>query len=481
MNRRRSKVQAARSPVDRATARRRRRRSELRHQPFDHIYMEGCSIRRAMPRCSRRCPTAVLPRPQAPRRAFARMAPARGFGCIFIPELRAAAARESQRNVWLPIAEALCSTGAGAGVQAQVPRARSRKRFGKPVEQIGRLPDSDPAARPARLSDRHPQRRRRRKAITVQFYLPARHLATRISARSSTRATRAKAEADDANAVRSRERLCLPGVAHQELAQRRTATERDGERVSMMVTYYVADSPLAAALLEGAPHARCRLGFTRTVDCSTGTGESGAPALVSGHAHRPRRRSCRRRPLKDVLAGWLREQGHEVLDLGTNGRESVDYPRFGAMLAEALADRPSRARDRRLRLGHRHFDRRQPRTRVPLRAGSTSRCRPRSPASITTPTRIALGARLIGSDMAKACVTAFLDTDFAGGRHQRRVDQLSQLLAGNRLMATAADLDRDQQLPRARTASSPAGSSETDPAVEDGSAPSSTASRPRSS
>ena len=41
---------------------------------------------------------------------------------------------------------------------------------------------------------------------------------------------------------------------------------------------------------------------------------------------------------------------------------------------------------------------------------------------------IALGARLIGSDMAKACVDAFLDTDFAGGRHQRRVDQLSREL-----------------------------------------------------
>jgi ribose 5-phosphate isomerase B len=35
---------------------------------------------------------------------------------------------------------------------------------------------------------------------------------------------------------------------------------------------------------------------------------------------------------------------------------------------------------------------------------------------------------LIGSDMAKACVLAFLDTGFAGGRHQRRVDLLSQEL-----------------------------------------------------
>ena len=44
---------------------------------------------------------------------------------------------------------------------------------------------------------------------------------------------------------------------------------------------------------------------------------------------------------------------------------------------------------------------------------------------------IAMGARLIGSDMAKACVTAFLDTEFADdlpdgtGRHRRRVDKLS--------------------------------------------------------
>ena len=37
---------------------------------------------------------------------------------------------------------------------------------------------------------------------------------------------------------------------------------------------------------------------------------------------------------------------------------------------------------------------------------------------------IALGARLIGLDMAKACVTAFLTTDFEGGHHQHRVDML---------------------------------------------------------
>ena len=41
--------------------------------------------------------------------------------------------------------------------------------------------------------------------------------------------------------------------------------------------------------------------------------------------------------LKDELARWLSEQGHEVTDLGTNGPESVDYPQYGRKLARAIA------------------------------------------------------------------------------------------------------------------------------------------------
>ena len=50
--------------------------------------------------------------------------------------------------------------------------------------------------------------------------------------------------------------------------------------------------------------------------------------------------------LKDELAAWLREQGHDVTDLGTNGPESVDYPEFGAKLgclsdpAELIGESP---------------------------------------------------------------------------------------------------------------------------------------------
>ena len=42
---------------------------------------------------------------------------------------------------------------------------------------------------------------------------------------------------------------------------------------------------------------------------------------------------------------------------------------------------------------------------------------------------VAMGARLTGVDMAKACVDAFLSTDFAGDRHVRRVDKLSNPIA----------------------------------------------------
>src|SRR3954466_10318172 len=131
--------------------------------------------------------------------------------------------------------------------------------------------------------------------------------------------------------------------------------------------------------------------------------------------------------LKDELARWLRDQGHDVIDLGTNGPESVDYPEYGRKLAQAIANGEA---ERGIAvcgsgIGISIAVNREPRCRCarvddPL---SAQLAREHNDANA-----IALGARLVGSDMAKACVAAFLDTDFAGGRHQRRVDQLSQEL-----------------------------------------------------
>jgi len=128
--------------------------------------------------------------------------------------------------------------------------------------------------------------------------------------------------------------------------------------------------------------------------------------------------------MKDLLADWLRADGHEVIDLGTNGPESVDYPRYGAMLAEALAD--GRA-ERGITvcgsgIGVAIAANRNPACRCAQVAEplSASLARQHNDANA-----IALGARLIGIEMAKACVSAFLTSDFLGGRHQRRVDQLA--------------------------------------------------------
>jgi ribose 5-phosphate isomerase B len=128
--------------------------------------------------------------------------------------------------------------------------------------------------------------------------------------------------------------------------------------------------------------------------------------------------------LKDELARWLGDQGHEVTDLGTNGPESVDYPHYGRLVAEAVA---SGRAERGIAvcgsgIGISIAANREPKCRCarvddPL---SAQLAREHNDANV-----LALGARLIGSDMAKACVGAFLDTSFAGGRHQRRVDQLS--------------------------------------------------------
>jgi ribose 5-phosphate isomerase B len=128
--------------------------------------------------------------------------------------------------------------------------------------------------------------------------------------------------------------------------------------------------------------------------------------------------------MKSELVEWLRGEGHEVLDLGTASTDSVDYPDFGYALAAAIAD--GRA-DRGVALcgsgiGISIAANRNPAARCALVSEplSASLARQHNDANV-----IALGARLIGVEMAKACITAFLQTEFLGDRHQRRVEKLS--------------------------------------------------------
>ena len=128
--------------------------------------------------------------------------------------------------------------------------------------------------------------------------------------------------------------------------------------------------------------------------------------------------------MKTDLAAWLRDEGHDVLDLGPENADRVDYPDFGYRLANAIAagDAEYGVAVCGSGIGISIAVNRNPSCRCALVSEplSASLAREHNNANV-----VALGARLIGPDMAKACVTAFLSTDFAGGRHTGRVEKLS--------------------------------------------------------
>ncbi|MBD3760261.1 ribose 5-phosphate isomerase B [Sphingomonadaceae bacterium G21617-S1] len=128
--------------------------------------------------------------------------------------------------------------------------------------------------------------------------------------------------------------------------------------------------------------------------------------------------------MKANLVQWLRDEGHAVLDLGPDSASSVDYPDFGYKLADALAQGEA-AKGIALcgsGIGISIAVNRHPAARCALVSEMLSArlAREHNDANV-----IAMGARLIGIEQAKACISAFLSTPFAGDRHQRRVDKLT--------------------------------------------------------
>lgn len=130
--------------------------------------------------------------------------------------------------------------------------------------------------------------------------------------------------------------------------------------------------------------------------------------------------------LKTLLAEELRSLGYEVLDLGTDGPDSVDYPDFAAALAEVIAKGRSERgvlvcgtgtgiamaanKHRGIRAAVCHDE-------------TTARlAREHNNANV-----LALGARTTGIEVAKGCLRTFLETQFEGGRHVRRVAKIDSL------------------------------------------------------
>lgn len=132
--------------------------------------------------------------------------------------------------------------------------------------------------------------------------------------------------------------------------------------------------------------------------------------------------------LKALLRDWLLEEGYEVADLGPEAAASVDYPDYGYDLAAVVAEGTA---DFGIALcgsgiGISIAVNRNPNVRCALVSEplSAALAREHNDANV-----IALGARLIGPDLARACVATFLSTEFVDaedprGRHQRRVAKL---------------------------------------------------------
>lgn len=120
----------------------------------------------------------------------------------------------------------------------------------------------------------------------------------------------------------------------------------------------------------------------------------------------------------------MEAMGHKVVDLGTDSTESVDYPDFGYAMARAI--RKGEADCGVLvcgsGIGISIAANRFPEVRAALvhDALGARLSRQHNDANV-----VCFGDRLIGVEVAKDALRVFLDTEFEGGRHQRRVDKLT--------------------------------------------------------
>lgn len=130
--------------------------------------------------------------------------------------------------------------------------------------------------------------------------------------------------------------------------------------------------------------------------------------------------------MKEILKRELEAKGIPVLDLGTHGSESVDYPDFAAAMALALKDGGAKRGVLicGTGIGISIAANRFPHVRAALvhDAFGARLCRQHNDANV-----LVMGGRTTGIEVAKECLSLFLSTEFEGGRHARRVDKLSHL------------------------------------------------------
>jgi len=131
-------------------------------------------------------------------------------------------------------------------------------------------------------------------------------------------------------------------------------------------------------------------------------------------------------PLKEYLKTWLIGRGYDVVDLGTQSAESVDYPDFAVGVSSAVTAGKA---DRGILVCGTGIGMAMAANKLPgVRAATCSDAftarmsREHNDANV-----LALGARITSREAAIEILELWLDTDFAGGRHARRVDKIVAL------------------------------------------------------
>jgi ribose 5-phosphate isomerase B len=135
--------------------------------------------------------------------------------------------------------------------------------------------------------------------------------------------------------------------------------------------------------------------------------------------------------LKETLKGFLEDEGHDVLDLGTTSEEPVDYPGFCADAARAVVD--GRA-ERAIVLGGSGQGEQIAANKV--HGARASLCNDPYLAELARRHNdanvLALGARVVADALAVEIVRVWLGTPFEGGRHVRRLEQIAEIERGER-------------------------------------------------
>ncbi|MEP6475959.1 MAG: ribose 5-phosphate isomerase B [Actinomycetota bacterium] len=134
-------------------------------------------------------------------------------------------------------------------------------------------------------------------------------------------------------------------------------------------------------------------------------------------------------PLKEHLKGFLEQEGHQVLDMGTDSIQPVDYPPYCAAAARAVTGGEA---DRAVVLGGSGQGEQIAANKV--HGARAALCHDVTLARLSRAHNdanvLAMGARIVAPPYAEEILRVWLATDFEGGRHVARIEQITQIEQG---------------------------------------------------